>query len=97
MNVQLKENQYDMPGSSQAEPTRKLAVVSLGIEHFAATIKAGRADMVTQMHFTSSRLDCGRRRGQEVVGTMHATLGGGFFILLNSHDDLLKNAKSLNT
>jgi hypothetical protein len=93
MNVQLKENQCDMPGSSQAEPTRKLAVIGLGIKHFTATIKAGRADMVTQMHLAGSRLDRSRRRGQEVVGTMHATLGGGFLILLNSHDDLQKNAK----
>jgi hypothetical protein len=97
MNVQLKENQCDMPGSSQAEPMRKLAVISLGIKHFTATIKAGRADMVTQMHLASGWLNCGRRRGQEVVGTMHTTLGGGFFILLNSHDDLLINTKTLNT
>jgi hypothetical protein len=98
MNVQLKENQCDMPGSSQAEPMQKLAVISLGIKHFTATIKAGRADMVTQMHFAGGRLDGRRRRGQKVVRTVHATLRGGFFILLNSHNVLqITKSKTVNS
>jgi len=44
---------------------------------------------VTQMHFTGGRLHGGGRIGQKVVGTMHATLGRGFFVLLDGHFKLL--------
>jgi hypothetical protein len=83
-------NRFGKPGIDSGQAATKSAVVSLGIEHFAATIKAGRADMVTQMHFAGGRLDRRRRRGQKIVGTMHATLGGGFLVLLNGHDYLQK-------
>ena len=61
--------------------------VVLGLQYFAAAIKAVRADMVTHMRFTGSRLDCQLRSNQEIVRTMHAALGWGLLILLDSHDD----------
>ena len=87
-----------MPGSSKAEPMRKLAVISLGIQNLAATVKTVRADVMTQVHFTGRRLNRGGRRGQKVVSTVHATLGGGFLVLLNGHSDLLNlpNSKIQN-
>ena len=61
--------------------------VVLCLQHFAATIKAVRADMVTQMCFASGRLDSQLRSNQKVVRTMHAALGWGLLILLDSHDN----------
>lgn len=52
---------------------------------FAAAVIAGRAHVVTPMHFARHRLD---RQGwvfKGIVRAMHAAFRGGFFILLNSH------------
>jgi hypothetical protein len=65
----------------------KRLFVVLGLEHFTATIKAIRADMVTHVRFPGSRLDSQLRRNQEIVRAMHAALGWGLLILLNSHDN----------
>jgi hypothetical protein len=56
------------------------------LQHLTAAIDAGWADVVTQMDFTSGRLDSDARHIQCIVRTMHAALRGGFFVLLNSHD-----------
>jgi hypothetical protein len=61
--------------------------VVFGLQDFAATIVAVRADVVTQMRFTRGRFDCERRNAQVVVGTMHTALGRGLLVLLNGHDD----------
>ena len=37
------------------------------------------------LHFTGGRLDRQRRRGEEIVCTMHAALGGGLLVLLDCH------------
>jgi hypothetical protein len=50
--------------------------------------------MVTQVGFARSRFNSQRRSGQEVVRAVHAALGRGFFILLNSHFLLLKNRRT---
>jgi len=65
--------------------------IALGLDDFAATIKAVGADMVTQVGFARGRFNCQRRCGQEIVRAVHAALGRGFFILLNSHFLLLEN------
>jgi len=39
----------------------------LGFQHFSATVKTGRADMVTQMHFTGGRLDSQAGNVQSIV------------------------------
>jgi hypothetical protein len=44
-----------------------------------------------QMNLAGRRLDSQRRAGQGIVRTMHATLGRGFLVLLNSHDKLLES------
>ena len=62
--------------------------VSLGLEDLTTTIEAGWADVVTQVDFTSCRLDCSARCIQGIVRTVHTTLRGRLFILLNSHDGL---------
>jgi hypothetical protein len=60
--------------------------VVFGFEHFATTVKTVGADVVTQVHFTVRC--CGQGcAGQGVVRTVHATLGWGFLVLLNGHDD----------
>jgi hypothetical protein len=41
--------------------------------------------MVAQVGFAGGRLDGQRRTGKEIVRTVHATLGGGFLVLLNGH------------
>ncbi len=62
-------------------------LLALALQHFLATIKPRGRDMVAQMGLTRGRLDRQRRIGQEVVSAMHATLGRGFFVLLNGHVD----------
>jgi hypothetical protein len=71
-----------------------MKLIALGLDDFAATIKAIGADMVTQMGFTRGCFNSQRRGGQEIVRAVHATLGRGFFILLNSHFLLLKNRRT---
>jgi hypothetical protein len=60
-------------------------LLALGLQDLLATVETVRGDVVTQMRFTSGRLDGQRRGGQEIVSAMHATLGRGFFVLLNGH------------
>jgi hypothetical protein len=66
--------------------TEELLVVFC-FQYFTTAIKTVRADMVTHMRFTSSWLDSQLRSNQEIVRTMHAALGWGLLILLNSHDN----------
>lgn len=65
------------------------ALLALGLDDFLAAIDTARADVVTQVDFTGGRFDGERRIGQKIVGTVHTTLGGGFFVLLNGHEKLL--------
>ena len=67
--------------------TRKRLFVVLGLKDFTATIVAVRTDVVAHMRFTGGWLDCQLRSNQEIVRTVHAPLGWGFFILLNGHDN----------
>jgi hypothetical protein len=62
---------------------------SFGLDDLTATVKAVRRDVVAQVHFTSGGLYCGAWGVQSVVGTVHAALGRGFFVLLNCHGGLL--------
>jgi hypothetical protein len=61
--------------------------VVFGLQDFAATIVAVRADVVTQVRFARGRLDGERRNAQMVVRAMHTALGRGLLVLLNGHDD----------
>ena len=67
--------------------TRLGLFVVLGLQNLAATVKTVRTDVMTTMRFAGGRLDCDRWRDEEVVRTMHAALGRGFLVLLNSHDN----------
>mmetsp|Transcript_1251 Transcript_1251/g.3583 ORF Transcript_1251/g.3583 Transcript_1251/m.3583 type:complete len:315 (-) Transcript_1251:86-1030(-) len=68
--------------------------VGLALQHLAATVETGGADVVTQMHFAGRRLD-GRARGdQGIVGTVHAALGRRLLVLLNGHE-ILRNLRGL--
>jgi len=83
----------DTPGHSNHGRGRAGAeLFAFGLDDFAATIKAVGADMVTQMRFAGGRLDGQRRIGQKIVRTVHAALGRGFFVLLDSHFLLLENS-----
>jgi hypothetical protein len=62
-------------------------LVVLGLQDFTTAIEAVWADVVTQMRFTSCRLDTELRHNQEIVRTVHTALGRGLLILLNSHDN----------
>jgi hypothetical protein len=62
---------------------------TFGLQHFAATVKAGGADVVTAVHFTRGWLNGQVGSGQVIMRTVHATLGGRFFVLLNGHVGLL--------
>jgi hypothetical protein len=62
---------------------QKLLARALG--NLFATVVAGGAYVVTQVHFTGCLLNRQRRIAQEIVSTMHAALGRGFFVLLNGH------------
>jgi hypothetical protein len=59
--------------------------IALGCHHFTSTIKAGWADVMTQMYFTSGGFNRQRRIGQEIMCTMHPAFGWGFFVLLYGH------------
>src|SRR4051812_49152459 len=61
----------------------------LGLQHLAATIEAGRADVVAQVRFARRRFNCNARHIQCVVRAMHATLGRRLLVLLDSHEGLL--------
>jgi hypothetical protein len=62
-------------------------LIALGLDYFLAAVKAGRADVVTQMGLARGWLNRCRRVGQKIMGAVHATLGWGLFILLNCHDN----------
>src|SRR3546814_10171212 len=61
--------------------------VGLGLQDLAATIEAVGADVVAQMGFAGGGLDRGGRIDQKIVRAVHATLGRGLLVLLNSHED----------
>ncbi len=67
--------------------------VSLGLENLATTVKAGGADVVTQMDFAGGAFNSSSGGVQRVVRTVHTTLGGRFFVLLNGHDGLRKTRR----
>jgi len=67
--------------------TRLGLLVVLGLQDLATAVKTVRADVMTTMRFAGRRLNCDRWRHQEVMRTMHAALGRGFLVLLNSHDN----------
>jgi hypothetical protein len=62
-------------------------LVVLGLYNLAAAIEAIRADVMTAMGFTGGGFHCQRRRNQKIMRAMHATLGRGLLVLLNSHDN----------
>jgi hypothetical protein len=67
--------------------TRRRLLVVLGLQDFATTVEAVRADVVTQVGFTGGWLDCQVWGNQEIVRTVHTALRWGLLILLNCHDD----------
>lgn len=74
----------------------KTCLLALGFDHpFTAIIAAG-ADVVTQMRFAGGGFNRQCRRSQKIVGAMHTTLRRGFFVLLDSHNLLLKHYSALN-
>jgi hypothetical protein len=60
-------------------------LVVFGFQDFATTVKAVRADVVTQVGFTGGWLDAQLWSNQEIVRTVHTALRWGFFVLLNCH------------
>jgi hypothetical protein len=50
-----------------------VAGVRLGLQHLAATVETGRADVMAQVHLAGGRLDAGTGRAQSVVCAVHAT------------------------
>jgi len=62
----------------------------LVFQHLATTVKTVGADVVTQVDFASGRLDSDAGHVQRVVRAVHAALGWGLFVLLNSHGGLLR-------
>ena len=78
---------YVVPLSSYRERLERGLLVALGLQDFATTIEAVRADVVTQVRFAGGWLDSDVWRHEEVVRTVHAALGWGLLILLNCHDD----------
>jgi hypothetical protein len=65
----------------------KASLISFGLDNLFAAIVTARADMVTQMRFTRGRFNRQCRTGQKIMRTVHATLGWGFLVLLNCHDN----------
>jgi hypothetical protein len=73
-------------------PTTAYAAKSLnrlGFDHLTATIKAVRANVVTQMGFAGGGLYCNAWCDQGIVRAVHTALGWGLFVLLNCHGGLL--------
>ena len=87
--AQMETQRQAVHDCSRRAVTASELFVVLGLEDLAATIKAVRADMVTQMGFARGRLDGNRCRREEIVRTMHTALRRGFLVLSNSHDLLL--------
>src|SRR4051812_22213990 len=63
--------------------------VVLGLQHLAAAVETGRADVVAQVRFARGGLDGDARRGHGVVRTVHAALGRRLLVLLDGHEGLL--------
>ncbi len=84
----IKSGAKSNNSSRRVQPgTRYGLLVVLGLQDLATTVKTIRADVMTTMRLAGSRLDRDRWRHQEVMRAMHATLGRGFLVLLNSHDN----------
>ena len=66
---------------------RQALFVSLGLQDLATAIETIGADVVTQMRFARGGFDSRRRVHQKIVRAVHAALGRGLLVLLNSHDD----------
>jgi hypothetical protein len=62
------------------------ALFAFAANDFTALVVPVGANVMAQMHFTGGGFHSQGRVGQKIVGTVHATLGRGFFVLLNSHD-----------
>jgi len=60
-----------------------------GLEHLAATVKAGRADMVTQVGLTGGGFHGNTGHHQGIMRTMHTALGRRLLVLLDGHNPLL--------
>lgn len=88
MRVVMAKEKAGFPSGMPAPQIERL--LALGLQDFLATVKTARRDVVTQMRFTRGRLNSQRGCSQEIVGAMHATLGWGFFVLLNGHVDTPK-------
>src|SRR3954470_12329724 len=69
---------------SRAEADDSSGVV-LGLEHLAAAIEAGRADVVAQVRLARGGLDGDAGGGDRVVRTVHAALGRRLLVLLDGH------------
>jgi hypothetical protein len=65
-----------------------LLFVALGCDDFAATVHAGRRNMVTTMDFAGLAVnrDCQLLGVEGVVRAMHATLRRRLLVLLDCHD-----------
>jgi hypothetical protein len=92
-NDAMRSSAYEKTAPSQTPAPlsrhnndRRLLVV-FGLQHFATTIIAIRANVVAQMRFTGGGLHRKRRRAKMIVRTVHTALGRGLLILLNGHDD----------
>jgi hypothetical protein len=69
-----------------------------GLQHLATTVEASGANVVAQVDFTGGGFYGDTGHNQSVVRTVHAALGGRFFVLLNCHGGLLvKNAAQAAT
>jgi hypothetical protein len=63
-------------------------LVSALVDHFATAVETVRGNVVAQVNFTGALLN-GQCVGIEsIVGTTHVACRAGFFVLLNSHNQL---------
>jgi hypothetical protein len=90
----LRELKNTKPSQTSLKLGFKDGNAQLGVvfcfEHFAATVKASWADVVTQMNFACYGLNACTWRIQCIVSTVHTAFRRRFFVLLNSHDELLE-------
>ncbi|SBT04356.1 hypothetical protein ACCAA_130237 [Candidatus Accumulibacter aalborgensis] len=86
-----KGRQLTRKGSCLPTPVESLGRT---LDDLLAPIMARRADVMAQVNLARGRLDGQRLAAQETMGTMHATLGRGFLVLLHSHDKLLESNSS---
>ena len=81
-----------LPAKAKVEKRLKLfsqssELFTLNVDHLLTTIKAVRADVVTEVNFTGLRFNSRSRVRQEVMSTVIAALVGRFFILLDCHSN----------